>query len=62
MSTANPAAQTHAAPAARIAHYPVTFFAFGMGMMGLTLAIRAAEHAFGLSRLASHWFLAYPSC
>ena len=57
MSTTNPVAHTHAAPTARIAHYPVTFFAIGMGMMGLTLALRAAEHAFGLARLASSWGL-----
>lgn len=57
MDTLNTAAQPHTAPAVRIAHYPVTFFAIGMGMMGLTLAIRGAEHAFGLSRLVSPWVL-----
>lgn len=31
----------------RLAHFPVTFFATGMGMMGLTLAFRATETAFG---------------
>lgn len=30
----------------RLAHFPVTFFSIGMGMMGLTLATRAAETAF----------------
>ena len=57
MSTANPTAENHAAPSARIAHYPVTFFAIGMGMMGLTLATRAAEHAFDLPKVASPWVL-----
>ena len=32
----------------RLAHMPVTFFAIGMGMMGLTLALRAAETVFEL--------------
>jgi tellurite resistance protein len=45
------------APLTRIAHYPVTFFAIGMGLMGLTLASRAAEHAFGLPAVASPWVL-----
>lgn len=42
-------------PAARerLAHYPVTFFAIGMGMMGATLALRSAERAFALSYNAS---------
>lgn len=31
----------------RLEHFPITFFATGMGMMGLTLAWRAAEAAFG---------------
>lgn len=57
MNTALTEARTHAAPEARIAHYPVTFFAIGMGMMGLTLATRAAEHAFDLPKLASPWVL-----
>lgn len=42
----------------RLEHYPVTFFAIGMGMMGLTLAIHAAETAFGTGAVASHWVLA----
>lgn len=37
----------------RLAHYPVTFFAIGMGMMGLTLALRSAEQAFKLGNIAS---------
>ncbi|WP_376870275.1 SLAC1 anion channel family protein [Albirhodobacter sp. R86504] len=37
----------------RLAHFPVTFFAIGMGMMGLTLATRAAETAFSLANGAS---------
>lgn len=32
----------------RLANLPITFFAIGMGMMGLTLALRAAETAFAL--------------
>jgi tellurite resistance protein len=57
MSAANPTVQPHAAPTSRIAHYPVTFFAIGMGMMGLTLATRAAERAFEVPNLASPWVL-----
>ncbi|MFX0542548.1 SLAC1 anion channel family protein [Roseovarius sp. S4756] len=37
------------ASSSRLSHYPVTFFAISMGMMGLTLALRAAERAFGLA-------------
>lgn len=50
----------HTFPAApsRIAHYPVTFFAIGMGMMGLTLALRSAEHSFDLSNTVSTFVLA----
>ena len=48
------APEAHAAAPMRIAHYPVTFFAIGMGMMGLTLAIRSAEHAFGFSNTGSN--------
>lgn len=33
----------------RLAHYPITFFATVMGMLGLTLALRASEHAFHLT-------------
>ncbi len=44
---------TQPAAKMRIAHYPVTFFAIGMGMMGLTLALRSAEQAFALSNAAS---------
>ncbi len=47
------AADTHRAATIRLAHYPITFFAIGMGMMGATLAIRSAEHAFKLSNAAS---------
>ncbi len=46
-------ADTRPVATIRLAHYPVTFFAVGMGMMGLTLAIRAAEHAYAFSNLAS---------
>ena len=47
------AADTHPAASMRLAHYPVTFFAIGMGMMGATLAIRSAERAFALANSAS---------
>lgn len=47
------AAETHPATQSRIAHYPVTFFAIGMGMMGLTLALRSAEHAFARDNTVS---------
>jgi tellurite resistance protein len=47
------ATDTQIARPSRIAYYPVTFFAIGMGMLGLTLAVRAAEHAFSLSGGAS---------
>jgi tellurite resistance protein len=53
MTAANPNAEGHDASTARIAHYPITFFAIGMGMMGLTLAIKAAERAFELPNLVS---------
>lgn len=44
-----------AAPEAvqRLEHFPVTFFAVGMGMMGLTLALHATETAYGLPAAAS---------
>jgi len=41
----------------RLAHYPVTFFAIGMGMLGLTLALRSAEHSFQLTQGLSIWVL-----
>ena len=37
----------------RLAHFPVSFFAIGMGMMGLTIATRAAETAFAAGHMAS---------
>lgn len=46
-------AQADVAAEARLAHFPVTFFAIGMGMMGLTLALRAGEAAFALGPEAS---------
>ncbi|WP_238382578.1 SLAC1 anion channel family protein [Tabrizicola thermarum] len=58
MTSASPVAPDHPAQTARIAHYPVTFFAIGMGMMGLTLAIRSAERAFALPAQVSVWALA----
>ena len=42
----------------RLAHFPITFFAIGMGMMGLTLAIRAAETAFAQGHGFSQMVLA----
>ncbi len=50
--------QTADLPNQRLEHYPVTFFAIGMGMLGLTLALHAAEVAFALSAMASHIALA----
>lgn len=47
------AAEPVPAASMRLAHYPVTFFAIGMGMMGSTLAIRAAERAFAAAHTAS---------
>lgn len=58
MTSASPTAPDHPSQTARIAHYPVTFFAIGMGMMGLTLAIRSAERAFALPSQVSIWVLA----
>ncbi|MBN2629482.1 MAG: SLAC1 anion channel family protein [Rhodobacteraceae bacterium] len=60
---------TQSIPHSRIAHYPITFFAISMGMLGLTLAVRAAEHAFlpahagtplfaDLANVPSTWVLA----
>jgi len=34
---------------ARLEHFPITFFATVMGMLGLTLALKAAEHSYDLS-------------
>lgn len=56
MTHANLDAGAHA-PLARIAHYPVTFFAIGMGLMGLSLATKAAERAFDMPTVASPWVL-----
>lgn len=42
----------------RLAHFPVTFFATGMGMMGLTLALRAGETAFSRGHAVSTAVLA----
>ena len=42
----------------RLEHFPVTFFAVGMGMLGFTLAIHAAEKAFGLGNAVSNLVLA----
>jgi len=37
----------------RLANLPITFFAIGMGMMGLTLALRVAETSFATSHQVS---------
>ena len=42
----------------RLAHFPITFFATGMGMMGLTLALRAAETSFQTGHAVSQVVLA----
>ncbi len=42
----------------RLEHYPITFFAIGMGMAGLTLALHAAELAWGRGAALSHAALA----
>ncbi len=53
------AQDTNAAePHIRLAHYPITFFAIGMGMMGLTLALRAAETTFAQAHAVSTAMLA----
>jgi len=46
-----------AAQHGRLAHYPITFFATVMGMLGLTLALHAGERAYGLTIHASHYAL-----
>lgn len=52
------AIDTVATDRSRLAHFPITFFATSMGMMGLTLALRAGEAAFGLGHGASMAVLA----
>ena len=39
----------------RLAEFPVSFFAIILGLSGLTLATRAAEHALALGPVASPW-------
>lgn len=39
----------------RLSEFPVSFFAVILGLSGLTLATRAAEHATGLGPVASPW-------
>jgi len=51
-------AQTEAGPINRLEHYPITFFAIIMGMLGLTLALHSGERAYQLSAGASHVALA----
>ncbi|WP_026379972.1 SLAC1 anion channel family protein [Afifella pfennigii] len=46
-----------AASESRLAHFPVSFFAVVMGLCGLTLALRASEHALHLAGTASTWSL-----
>ncbi|MEX5727368.1 tellurite resistance protein [Rhodovulum iodosum] len=41
----------------RLAHYPITFFATVMGMLGLTLALHAGEQAFSVGVHYSHYAL-----
>lgn len=41
----------------RLAHYPITFYATVMGMVGLTLALHAGESAYGLRVFYSHYAL-----
>ncbi|SIO23113.1 tellurite resistance protein [Rhodovulum sp. ES.010] len=41
----------------RLAHYPITFFATVMGMLGFTLALHAGERAYGLTVSFSHYAL-----
>jgi tellurite resistance protein len=41
----------------RLAEFPISFFAIVMGLAGLTLATRAAEHALALGPVASPWIL-----
>lgn len=45
-------------PPRALEHFPVSFFAVGMGTLGLTLALHAAERSFGLEQLMSHAALA----
>ncbi len=47
-----------AEPQSRLREFPISFFAIVMGLSGLTLATRAAEHALGLAPQASVWMLA----
>ncbi|TCO74024.1 SLAC1 anion channel family protein [Rhodovulum euryhalinum] len=47
----------HGAQESRLAHFPITFFATVMGMLGLTLALHAAENAYGLTVHYSHYVL-----
>lgn len=42
----------------RLEYFPVTFFSLGMGMMGLTLALHAAETAYGSGGTVSRAVLA----
>ena len=52
------ASETHATNQSRLEHFPITFFAIGMGMMGLTLAVRAAETSFAFRHVTSQIVLA----
>ncbi|MBZ8132843.1 SLAC1 anion channel family protein [Afifella sp. IM 167] len=46
-----------AAGHSRLAHFPVSFFAVVMGLSGLTLALRASEHALRIPGQVSTWAL-----
>jgi tellurite resistance protein len=49
MTAATPNTQLPDGALTRLEHYPVTFFAIGMGLLGLTLALRGAERAWDLT-------------
>lgn len=46
-------ARLHDSGHSRLARFPITFFATGMGMMGFTLALRAGETAYAQAHTAS---------
>ncbi|GGB49449.1 transporter [Roseibium aquae] len=57
MSSTTPDTQVPDGALTRLEHYPVTFFAIGMGMLGLTLALRGAERAWGFPATVSGFAL-----
>ncbi|GAA0783692.1 C4-dicarboxylate ABC transporter [Roseibium denhamense] len=58
MTAATPDTQLPDGALTRLEHYPVTFFAIGMGLLGLTLALRGAERAWGVTAPLSEIALA----